>query len=339
MERQRIFRARVRGERRPWTNDEVLRGFRFTNAYRAADRTSQFLIRRVICQGPQTTEEMFFRVLLFKIFNKTETWRLLESRVGPVSWESYTYDDYDQILSEALLRGVSIYSAAYIIPPPQGYGHHRKHRNHLALLESLMKNDYPRRLRDSPTMRDAFELLRGVPSFGDFLAYQYVTDLNYSPLTEFSECEFVVPGPGALSGIRKCFGALEAWAPDDLIHMVTDLQEEEFANRGLRFEDLWGRPLQLIDCQNLFCEVDKYARAVHPRVAGVGGRFRIKQIFNPKSTSRILPWFPPDWGLNERISEESANVEIGTEQDGRCSGGCGGENRFAGSAASREMTR
>ena len=306
MERQRIFRARVRGKGHPWTNDEVLRHFRFTNAYRAADRTSQFLIRHVIYEGPQSTDDMFFRVLLFKIFNKIETWRLLENRIGPVSWQSYTYRDYDQVLSEALRGGSRIYSAAYIMPPPRGYGHQRKHRSHLALLESLMTNDYPRRFRESPTMRDAFQLLRGVPSFGDFLAYQYVTDLNYSPLTDFSECDFVMPGPGALSGVRKCFAASGGWATDDLIRMVAERQEWEFANRGLQFDDLWGRPLQLIDCQNLFCEVDKYARAAHPKITGLGGRTRIKRGFRPSGTGSVRPWFPPDWGINQRIRDELA---------------------------------
>ena len=32
------------------------------------------------------------------------------------------------------------------------------------------------------------------------------------------------------------------------------------ADSPVEFRDLWGRPLQLIGCQNLFCEVDKYAR-------------------------------------------------------------------------------
>ena len=38
------------------------------------------------------------------------------------------------------------------------------------------------------------------PTIGDFLAYQYITDLNYSTLTNFTEMEFVVPGPGAKHG-------------------------------------------------------------------------------------------------------------------------------------------
>ena len=57
-------------------------------------------------------------------------------------------------------------------------------------------------------MAQAFEILRSYPTIGNFLAYQFVTDLNYGDLIDFSEMEFVVPGPGALDGIRKCFSNL-----------------------------------------------------------------------------------------------------------------------------------
>lgn len=60
-----------------------------------------------------------------------------------------------------------------------------------------------------------------------------------------------------------------------------------------------GRPLQLIDCQNLFCETDKYARVAHPDVAG--RRSRIKQIFAP-TASRIEHRYPPKWGLPAEVT-------------------------------------
>lgn len=309
-ERQRIFRARARGQGAPWTNDVILRSFKFTNAYRAADRTSQFLIRQVIHEGPQTPTDIFFRVILFKLFNKVETWQMLESELGPISWDSYSFGEYDQVLNDAFLRGTRIYSAAYIIPSPRGFGYKRKHRNHLTLLESLIGSDYPIRIQDSKTMQDAFDLMRGVSSFGDFLAYQYVTDLNYSSLTDFSECEFVVAGPGALSGLRKCFKDGGGLTTADFIRMVRDRQEEEFGDRGLVFEDLWGRPLQLIDVQNLFCEVGKYARIAHPEFTETGDRRRIKQVFRQSGVGHGRPWFPPNWGLNDRISEELGNADV-----------------------------
>jgi hypothetical protein len=70
---------------------------------------------------------------------------------------------------------------------------------------------------------------------------------------------------------------------------------------GLNFPGLKGRRLQLIDCQNLFCEVDKYARLVHPEIAGYSRRARIKQRYVP-TYQAVTSWFPPSWGINGRAA-------------------------------------
>jgi hypothetical protein len=63
---------------------------------------------------------------------------------------------------------------------------------------------------------------------------------------------------------------------------------------------LWGRRLQLIDCQNLFYEVDKYARIAHPDIAGISGQTNIKQNYR-QDTAPATAWFPPKWELNDRL--------------------------------------
>ena len=78
---------------------------------------------------------------------------------------------------------------------------------------------HPQDLRMSG-MQGAFQVLKEYPMMGDFLAYQFVTDLNYSSLTDFSEMEFVVPGPGALDGIRKSFEDYGNLSEADLIRLV-----------------------------------------------------------------------------------------------------------------------
>ena len=83
---------------------------------------------------------------------------------------------------------------------------------------------------------------------------------------------------------------------------MMDIQAREFERLGLSFETLWGRALQLIDCQNLFCEVDKYSRVAHPDVVGRTGRTRIKQRFE-ENAELIEYWYPPKWGLNQSIAE------------------------------------
>lgn len=302
VERQRIFHKRARCESPPWTADPILQVHKFTNAYRASDRVSQYLIRNVIYRGDQSPEEMFFRIILFKLFNRIETWELLCQALGEIRFSEFKFARYDAILTKAIERGTRIYSAAYIMPSGgKTFGHDRKHRTHLRLIQSMMKDGLPHRLCDAPSMGQAFELLRSYPTIGDFLAYQYVTDVNYSTITNFSEMEFVVPGPGARDGIRKCFSDLGGLSEPDIIRVVANRQLVEFDRLGLDFQSLWGRPLQLIDCQNLFCETDKYARVKHPEVQGLTGRTRIKQKFQPKNEP-IRFWYPPKWGLNEQIA-------------------------------------
>ena len=306
-ERQAIFFRRLEGNAWPWTNDPILATYKFTNAYRASDRVSQYLIRHVIYRDdlPATPREVFFRVMLFKMFNKIETWELLEQTLGPITAADYDFHRFDKVLAGALNGGRRIYSAAYIMPPGRSaFGQAAKHQNHLLLLERMIADALPERLSEARSMQEGFELLRAYPTIGDFLAYQFITDINYSEITDFNEMDFVVPGPGARDGLRKCIAESGGLNEPELIRFVADIQEQEFERLGLEFPSLWGRRLQLIDCQNLFCEVDKYARVAHPAVLGRTGRMRIKQKFAP--TANLINFFyPPKWGLSARIREEN----------------------------------
>jgi hypothetical protein len=302
-ERQNVFFRRVRGEARPWTCDAVIGTYKFTNPYRASDRTSQYLIRHVIYRTdlPKSPREVFFRILLFKLFNRIETWELLEQSIGPITAAEFCFAHYDAVLARAMREGRRIYSAAYIMPPGCGaFGRSAKHQNHLLLLRRMLEDSLPERLAQTRSMQEGFERLRAYPTIGDFLAYQFITDINYSEVTDFSEMEFVVPGPGARDGLRKCFAYSGGLNESELIRLMADLQEREFERLGIVFESLWGRRLQLIDCQNLFCEIDKYSRVAHPQIAGRTGRTRIKQKFEPNPKPLAL-FYPPKWSLNEKI--------------------------------------
>jgi hypothetical protein len=295
-ERQRVFHARAVGAPPPWTRDPVISRHKFTNVYRAADRVSQALIRDVIHAGPQDVEEIVFRTLLFKIFNKIETWEYLAGVLDErPSWAGYRFSAYERALTAAMGSGARIYSAAYIVPNPP-FGEARKHGNHLRLIEQAMAAGLPARLAAAGSLREVYEQLLALPSLGPFLAYQYAIDLAYSPVVAVEENEFVVPGPGALDGISKCFTDTGGLGPAEVITWMRDTSAEHFERLGLDFVDLWGRWPTLIDWQNVFCEVSKYTRVSHPHVAGVSGRTRIKQEF--RQTPQPIEYrFPPKWGL------------------------------------------
>ncbi len=300
--RQAIFFNRLKVSLPPWTDDPILQQFKFTNVYRATDRVSQYLIKNVIYQGDQSPRELLFRILLFKLFNKIETWELLSNHFGGISYREYKFAHYNQLLEGAMACGNAIYSGAYIMASGESaFGFSRKHQNHLMLIEKVIEDQLPERLGGLKSMEALYQLLIGYPTIGPFLGYQLATDINYSTLTNFSEMDFVKAGPGAKQGIAKCFSDFGDYSEEDIIRMMAEDQHHKFEQLGLEFQDLWGRPLQLIDCQNIFCEVDKYSRVAHPDVVGTSTRKRIKQKFSPTSITPIDYFLPPKWDVEIRF--------------------------------------
>lgn len=298
-ERQDMYLRRLRGEHGPWTIDPVLNHYRFTNAYRAADRVSQYLIADVQ-HGPlrsQAPDELVFRTILFKFFNRIETWQLIERAVGTVSWQSSSLGQINEVLDQAFAMGRKLYSAAYIMPAPH-FGAVRKHANHLALLGRMMADQLPARVASSESLEAVYRLLLDYPGLGRFLAFQFAIDLNYSSIVAHGEDGFVVAGPGALDGISKCFETVGGRSAEDVIHWTCENQEREFERRGLDFPGLFGRRLMPIDCQNLFCEISKYARVAHPEIPGISGRTRIKQSYRARQIALPRPRFPKRWRLD-----------------------------------------
>lgn len=298
-ERQNVWHNRMLGLQQPFSDDPILQEYKFTNVYRASDRVSQYLIKHVIYnnQYSDNPDETVFRILLFKLFNKIETWRLLEHRFEELSVKTFKISAFIKFLDSEMNKGRTLYSNAYMMASGcKEFNVTRKHHAHLMLLDKMLKEKLPDKIANCTKMRDAYALLLDYPLIGRFLAYQYVTDLNYSELTSFKETEFTVPGPGARDGIKKCFSSLGGLSETDIIKMMADRQEFEFDRLGLKFKKLGKRKLQYIDIQNIFCEVDKYCRVAHPELSGFSGRTRIKQRFkyNPKP---IGYFFPPKWKI------------------------------------------
>lgn len=286
------------------TKDPILAVHRFTNCYRASDRVSQYLIKNVQYVGDQDPKEVVFRTLLFKIFNKISTWETLTNEFTKMGAFALVENDIHgdnspirRILDEAKNRGDTLYSAAYVMPSPGNAS--SKHRAHLDLLASLDYN----KILGATSLENLYHVLLSIPSFGPFLAFQFAIDLNYSNVfpdtAAFSEDSFVVAGPGARDGLKKCFVDPAGYTCEELIAWTTDRQEKEFERLGLTFETLFGRRLRLIDSQNLYCETSKISRLLHPDVEGVSRRTQIKQLYKPDPMPLSAPFFPPKWGLQE----------------------------------------
>lgn len=295
-ERQNIFWKKLNGESCPWTQDSILQEFKFCNSYRVNDRVSQYLLKNVIYNGKSySKEDMLFRIILFKLFNLESTWKLFIEHFKDVTLKNFNVKEYSKVLENAISKDVKIYNDAYISCANKVFGYDRKHDNHLMLLNKMFFVDkIQNKILKCENMEQGFNILKEYPLIGNFMAYQLATDINYSDIVNWKEDEFTIAGPGAIRGICKCFVDKGNLSNEDIIRYMFNHQEEEFKRLKLDFKRIGNRPLQLIDCQNIFCELDKYCRQALPELKS--NRVRIKKKYTPKK-QKIQYVYPPKWKL------------------------------------------
>ena len=296
-ERQQIFEKRLAGQPAPWTDDPILQKYKFCNVFRATDRVSQYMIRDVCYHTEDcSAEDRLFQIVAFRLFSKIETWDAVRNFLG----RSPTMDDlvdgsFTKALEHANEINGGLYTSAFILCATNAYGQPRKYLNHVELLRDMFVNhQLAEQLLSASSLQEIYTLLHTFPLMGDFMSYQTAIDLNYSDLINFSENEFTQPGPGALRGMAKVFENLGNYSPSEVIMWMVEQQAKEFARLGLPPTTLFGRPLQAIDCQNIFCETDKYCREAVPELTSA--RSRIKTAYTiPKLMDELF--LPPKWNL------------------------------------------
>ena len=304
-ERMNIFWNKYNCQDSPWTNDEILKIHKFTNVYRASDRVSQYLIRNVIYNNDDSLneEDILLRILVFKIFNKPETWEHLESKQGTIRINNFDLVSINRLLLERK-KHYPIFNNAYMMTGTHSLYNHLdfKHEKWLEMVKKEMVQEGKfRDILQADSLEDVYSIFRNSSFIGDFLAYQYSIDFNYSPVIDFNENSFVKAGIGAVRGIKKCFEPLGKYSFEDAIKFTQDNFEYYQQKFGFtNFENLFGRVPTLIDIQNCFCETDKYLRAKIPELQ-IDNK-RIKQKY--KETPSVLNlFFPPKWEINEKIKE------------------------------------
>lgn len=181
-----------------------------------------------------------------------------------------------------------------------------KHEKWLQMVkDELIGQSVFDKIIDATSLSDTFDHLRGCSFIGDFLAYQYAIDMNYSNVINFSEDSFVKAGIGSIRGIKKCFGNISSakYSNEDIIRFTQD--NFEYYQSKFEYNDfnpLFGRSPTLIDLQNCFCETDKLLRVKMPDLQVQNKR--IKQRY--KETPKPLElFFPPKWNINNNIERLS----------------------------------
>lgn len=295
-ERMEIFHNQYIRNHNFKTKDVILSQYKFTNVYRACDRVSQYLISEIIGFKNMSDADIALNIILFKVFNNIQTWEYLKNNYGSIHAENFNYKKISSLLTKRKKNNI-IFNGAYIMTASSHkYQHHTyKHERWLDMIDKeLIKGRKLDRLLESQSMSDAYDTLKSCTFIGEFLAYQYVIDLNYSNVINFNENSFVKAGIGAIRGIKKCFIDTNNKSYEYIIKHTHENMERYSERYEYSFNNLFSRSPTLIDLQNCFCETDKYLRVRKPEFNI--GNTRIKQKYK-KNKNAINYVFPEKWNF------------------------------------------
>ena len=153
-----------------WTDDAIFRTFKFTNVYRATDRVSQYLLKNIIYgkYAAKREEDMLLRILVFKIFNRPDTWEYLMRELE----KPLTVDSFDpHAIAKLLTRRqeeMPIFNNAYMMT-----GSHRdyttwptKHEKWLQMVErEILKNGRMSQLVRAKSIEELYDCLHNCSFF------------------------------------------------------------------------------------------------------------------------------------------------------------------------------
>ena len=113
-ERHAIYLARVRGDSPPWTEDPILREYKFTNPFRENDRTTVYM--RKAWTDPHNNRpfgEIIFNCCLFRMVGTME----FAEAHGWVHADALEWDPEHTVnlISNRIKHGLKTFTGAYII--------------------------------------------------------------------------------------------------------------------------------------------------------------------------------------------------------------------------------
>ncbi len=262
----------------PWTDDEILRDYRFCNVYRELDGGTQAIVK-YLCQSGITPENKLFNIIAYRFFNRRDTIeRLFGGLLDIGSFERQAYEQrFDEIKKQE-----NIFSNAYLITAHAYNSAYRPQDKHVQIL--LMLDDIRGKikeiigkLRQASPQEGLAIIAQSVPLAGAFLSGQILLDATYAgDIVSYTGNDFLVVGPGAHWGLNIIFGRrLAKKEADTKCRELFAAQAAEFAklkaDKGLDWNNVrWQNPqypnapyLCLHDIQDSLCEFRKYWRLKH----------------------------------------------------------------------------
>ena len=255
VERHRVYLRRKAGEPWPWTDDPILREWRFTNVYRELDKVTDWI--RTKWREPHDSDpDLFFAMCVARFVNWPAT---LEQLGYPVPWKPLKFLS---VMQERRAAGQQSYSAAYMIRALPGRPGMRKEEYLAEFVFGPLWEKRKKGLRPRPgdSLKFYHDVLQNQYGLGSFMAGQVVVDLKYvEPLKSAADWwTFAASGPGSLRGLNRVLGnpVKQPWKEDCWrlgCEVARGKINKRFKKEG--FELIHGQ-----DCNNVLCEYDKMER-------------------------------------------------------------------------------
>lgn len=246
-ERHLILVKRRAGRTKPWTQDPILRSYRFCNVRREDDTVTQWIAAN--WRAPHDGHEnMAFAMLIARLINWPDT---LEKLGFPVesTWDG---DRFSKVVHSRTNGGYKAYSGAYIIST-NGVCMDKAEYLAQRVLEPAFT---PLKTVPRTSLKKAYDYLTNLNAVGSFIAGQIIADLKYtSVLKDASDWwDWCAKGPGSMRGLNRVAGHPLGmkWNNDQFVRKLIEL-------RG-QLDLTPMSPLCLQDFQNCLCEFDKYQR-------------------------------------------------------------------------------
>jgi hypothetical protein len=257
----------------PWTDDPILREFKFCQVFREDDRTTRWF-REHIREPLKDSPDVAMATIIFRFFNLIETGRTLLDNNLHRAWNR-------EKAIEEITKQPKWVTGAYIVKTPnrmnkvtgvaECVSHIWYHR------EELIK-----KLEEMTTLQEAWTFLLQYPYIGPFVSYELVTDLRHTYfLNEATDIKtWANAGPGAMRGLNRLTGR-----PLDFCRRSHDWNSEMqelywICSEALDLEN-FKYPFEMREIEGGLCEFDKYSR-IHSKEG------RTRSVYNYKERNRPL---------------------------------------------------
>jgi hypothetical protein len=265
-ERHLIHLRRAAKQKKPWTDDEVMQQFFFTNPYRENDKTTTWFANKV--REPwRNQERVLFATICFRWFNYIPT--------GEIFIKEGLLDNWDPERCKAAVAGQpKVFTGAFMINSPPRM---RK----IDAITQRVTNVWNAReklieaAKTWKTMKEACTYLQQFPGLGGFMAYEVVCDWRYTKWLEKARDKLIWanPGPGCIRGLYRVAGlplvkkrrtgkisnSSSPPKPKDWLEQMIKIRET--VNTWIQKNKYFDMPyFEMREVEHSLCEVDKYMR-------------------------------------------------------------------------------